>query len=115
MPDTPTPAPALTDEQTVCAWCPSSARGNAWHNDGLLHPSCGQIDHGQGWVPYDIAAVIARAKREAAEEIAQAIDRLHDTVYQARRVPELDPIRVDTACQAYRDGAAIARRIGATR
>lgn len=35
----------------VCAWCPQPARGDAWHNDGKLHPSCGQIDHGQGWVP----------------------------------------------------------------
>ena len=35
----------------VCAWCPSFARGSAWHNDGRLYPSCGQIDHGGGWVP----------------------------------------------------------------
>ncbi|WP_134324556.1 hypothetical protein [Cumulibacter soli] len=35
----------------ICAWCPSPSHGSAWHNDGLLHPSCGQLDHGMGWVP----------------------------------------------------------------
>ena len=34
-----------------CAWCPEPARGTAWHNDYKLHPSCGQIGHGGGWVP----------------------------------------------------------------
>ena len=44
---------ADVEELTVCAWCPARSRGSAWHNDGRLHPSCGQIDHGQGWVPND--------------------------------------------------------------
>lgn len=35
----------------VCAWCPNRARGDAWHNDGKLYPSCGSIGHGGGWVP----------------------------------------------------------------
>ena len=43
----------------VCEWCPASARGTAWHNDGRLHLSCGQIDHGQGWVPDEPAAILA--------------------------------------------------------
>lgn len=46
-----TNAPATGPTHLVCAWCPQPARGDAWHNDGKLHPSCGQIDHGQGWVP----------------------------------------------------------------
>lgn len=37
--------------EATCEWCTQPARGDAWHNDGKLHPSCGQIDHGQGWVP----------------------------------------------------------------
>lgn len=41
----------VESETMVCAWCPASARGEAWHNDGRLHPSCGQPDHGHGWVP----------------------------------------------------------------
>ncbi|MES5383881.1 hypothetical protein A5731_00535 [Mycolicibacterium conceptionense] len=31
----------------TCAWCPEPARGDAQHNDGRRHPSCGQPDHGQ--------------------------------------------------------------------
>ena len=54
--------------EQVCAWCPSSARGSAWHNDGKLHPSCGQIDHGQGWVPeYPVDVLMSvRVERDAA-------------------------------------------------
>lgn len=61
--------------EQVCAWCPSSARGSAWHNDGKLHPSCGQIDHGQGWVPEYPVDVLAsvRAERDAA---VAAIERV---------------------------------------
>ena len=35
----------------TCAWCERPSRGSAWHNDYRLHPSCGQIGHGGGWVP----------------------------------------------------------------
>ena len=61
--------------EQVCAWCPSSARGSAWHNDGKLHPSCGQIDHGQGWVPeYPVDVLMSvRAERDAA---TAAIERV---------------------------------------
>lgn len=38
-------------EPVTCAWCTNKARGSAWHNDGKLHPSCGHIYHGSGWVP----------------------------------------------------------------
>ena len=52
----------------VCAWCPSPARGSAHHNDGKLHPSCGQVNHGQGWVPdYPVELIGAiEAERDAA-------------------------------------------------
>lgn len=52
----------------VCAWCPSPARGSAHHNDGKLHPSCGQVSHGQGWVPdYPVERIGAiEAERDAA-------------------------------------------------
>jgi len=52
----------------VCAWCPSPARGSAHHNDGKLHPSCGQVNHGQGWVPdYPVERIGAiEAERDAA-------------------------------------------------
>ena len=52
----------------VCAWCPSPARGSAHHNDGKLHPSCGQVSHGQGWVPdYPVERIGAiEAERYAA-------------------------------------------------
>lgn len=33
----------------TCAWCPDVAHGDAYHNDGLRHPSCGRIDHGQNF------------------------------------------------------------------
>ncbi len=35
-----------TDEIQGCAWCSEIARGSAVHNDGALHPSCGQPEHG---------------------------------------------------------------------
>ena len=47
-------------ESLVCAWCPHPARGSAWHNDGKLHPSCGQIGHGGGWVPPHLSAAEVR-------------------------------------------------------
>lgn len=52
----------------VCAWCPSPARVSAHHNDGKLHPSCGQTNHGQGWVPdYPVERIGAiEAERDAA-------------------------------------------------
>ena len=62
----------------VCAWCPSPARGSAHHNDGKLHPSCGQVSHGQGWVPdYPVERIGAiEAERDAAlaevERVRQA-------------------------------------------
>lgn len=56
----------------VCAWCPQPARGDAWHNDGKLHPSCGQIDHGQGWVPpYTPRAAVPDA---ATEELLKRVE-----------------------------------------
>lgn len=63
----------------VCAWCPSPARGSAHHNDGKLHPSCGQTNHGQGWVPdYPVERIGAiEAERDAAlARIAEAA-KLH--------------------------------------
>ena len=47
--DARTDLDALT---AVCAWCPARATGAARHNDGRLYPSCGQPDHGLGWVTY---------------------------------------------------------------
>lgn len=64
----------------VCAWCPSPARGSAHHNDGKLHPSCGQTNHGQGWVPdYPVERIGAiEAERDAAlARIARAWE-LHE-------------------------------------
>lgn len=54
----------------VCAWCPAPARGTAWHNDGLLHPSCGQIDHGQGWVPPERPPHVGAVLRSLASDAA---------------------------------------------
>ena len=61
----------------VCAWCPSPARGSAHHNDGKLHPSCGQVNHGQGWVPdYPVERIGAiEAERDAALVAAQGAAR----------------------------------------
>ncbi len=42
---------AQAHQGLTCSWCDQPARGDAWHNDGKLHPSCGQVDHGGGWVP----------------------------------------------------------------
>lgn len=108
MDETQSAAPALTDDEIDT--------GIDFTTD-VIADVLSSLLREIGWDSMDpywewLAAVVARAKREAAEEIAREIDRLHDTVYQARRVPELDPLRVDTACQAYRDGATIARRIG---
>lgn len=68
----------------VCAWCPQPARGDAWHNDGKLHPSCGQIDHGQGWVPpytpraaVPDAATELRAERDAAVAAIERVRAIH--------------------------------------
>ena len=63
----------------VCAWCPSPARGSAHHNDGKLHPSCGQTNHGQGWVPdYPVERIGAiEAERDAA---VAAIKRAQETL-----------------------------------
>ena len=65
--------------EQVCAWCPSSARGSAWHNDGKLHPSCGQIDHGQGWVPeYPVDVLMSvRAERDAATAAIERVRAIH--------------------------------------
>ena len=65
----------------VCAWCPSPARGSAHHNDGKLHPSCGQVSHGQGWVPdYPVERIGAiEAERDAA---LAAIERVRAVVKQ---------------------------------
>ena len=63
----------------VCAWCPSPARGSAHHNDGKLHPSCGQVNHGQGWVPdYPVERIGAiEAERDAA---LAAVERVQETL-----------------------------------
>ena len=65
--------------EQVCAWCPSSARGSAWHNDGKLHPSCGQIDHGQGWVPeYPVDVLMSvRVERDAALAAVERVRAIH--------------------------------------
>ena len=65
--------------EQVCAWCPSSARGSAWHNDGKLHPSCGQIDHGQGWVPeYPVDVLMSvRVERDAALSTIAKVRGMH--------------------------------------
>ena len=64
---------------TVCAWCPQPARGDAWHNDGKQHPSCGQIGHGQGWVPdYPVERIGAiEAERDAATAAIERIRAIH--------------------------------------
>lgn len=63
----------------VCAWCPSPARGSAHHNDGKLHPSCGQVNHGQGWVPdYPVERIGAiEAERDAALAAIAAANAIH--------------------------------------
>ena len=65
--------------EQVCAWCPSSARGSAWHNDGKLHLSCGQIDHGQGWVPeYPVDVLMSvRVERDAALAAVERVRAIH--------------------------------------
>lgn len=64
----------------VCAWCPLPARGDAWHNDGKLHPSCGQIGHGQGWVPPYLAPV-AKPCGESDDDIRGRLSELLFTIY----------------------------------
>lgn len=74
---------ALTTPQEaapVCAWCPLPARGDAWHNDGKLHPSCGQIGHGQGWVPPYLAPV-AKPCGESDDDIRGRLSELLFTIY----------------------------------
>lgn len=63
----------------VCAWCPSLARGSAHHNDGKLHPSCGQIDHGQSWVPdYPVERIgVIEAERDAALAAIERVRAIH--------------------------------------
>ena len=64
----------------VCAWCPSPARGSAHHNDGKLHPSCGQVSHGQGWVPdYPVERIGAiEAERDAALAAIERVRAIAD-------------------------------------
>lgn len=63
------------DVRQTCAWCPGDARGSAWWNDGRLHPSCGQIGHGEGWVPDERAVRPAQGEptsntlRERVQEL----------------------------------------------
>ena len=56
-----------------CAWCPEPARGTAWHNDYKLHPSCGQIGHGGGWVPEMKGKTETARPLPTRDEIARAI------------------------------------------
>lgn len=66
--------------EQVCAWCPSPARGSAHHNDGKLHPSCGQTNHGQGWVPdYPVERIGAiEAEPDAATERVAELEAERD-------------------------------------
>ncbi len=73
-------APAPQEAAPVCAWCPLPARGDAWHNDGKLHPSCGQIGHGQGWVPPYLAPV-AKPCGESDDDIRGRLSELLFTIY----------------------------------
>lgn len=71
-----TAAPSATREAETCAWCPSAARGSARHNDDRLYPSCGEVDHGQGWVPAQPAPSATR------DEVADVVDgALIDAIY----------------------------------
>lgn len=72
----------------VCAWCPSPARGSAHHNDGKLHPSCGQTNHGQGWVPdYPVERIGAiEAERDAALACIEELEKSLRIEALARRV-----------------------------
>ena len=56
-----------------CAWCPEPARGDAWHNDYKLHPSCGQIGHGEGWVPELKGKTETARTLPTRDEIAEVI------------------------------------------
>ena len=56
-----------------CAWCSAPARGDAWHNDYKLHPSCGQIGHGEGWVPEMKGKTETARPLPTREEIADVI------------------------------------------
>lgn len=78
--------------EQVCAWCPSSARGSAWHNDGKLHPSCGQIDHGQGWVPeYPVDVLMSvRVERDAALAAVERVRAEASGVIMAETDPPND-------------------------
>lgn len=74
----------------VCAWCPQPARGDAWHNDGKLHPSCGQIDHGQGWVPpYTPRTTVPDAATEG-ESLASEVRRLRESVAMLEEKTKLE-------------------------
>ena len=33
-----------------CAWCDSPATGEALHNDGFMHPTCGEFGHSMGQI-----------------------------------------------------------------
>ena len=56
-----------------CAWCSEPARGDAWHNDYKLHPSCGQIGHGEGWVPELKGKTETARPLPTREEIAEEL------------------------------------------
>lgn len=63
-------------ESVICEWCPAPARGSAWHNDGRLHPSCGQIDHGQGWVPDEPARAAGAGAQVDREMLTSRLESL---------------------------------------
>ena len=67
----------IDKEPQRCAWCPEPARGDAWHNDYKLHPSCGQIGHGEGWVPELKGKTETARTLPTREEIAMAIAARH--------------------------------------
>ena len=56
----------------MCDWCDAPARGDAWHNDGRLHPSCGQVSHGFGWVPKAPHSVSPDQRIKASDAAFQA-------------------------------------------
>ncbi|RCK68301.1 hypothetical protein DT076_16775 [Desertihabitans brevis] len=105
------------DQQRVCEWCGAPARGDAWHNDGRLHPSCGEPDHGQGWVP---GSSIERHRAEAAErdlseaeEGAQSLLRSYEAERAERKAREADLAKARAALarvQGIASGNATAAR-----
>ena len=89
----------------VCAWCPSPARGSAYHNDGKLHPSCGQTNHGQGWVPdYPVERIGAiEAERDAAlARIAELEAALVELAPSAAIIPGAEVV-IDGDVFAWKD------------